>query len=211
MTFIGDGLRGLATLVDGTTRTLASTLATGPIWGAVSSPTGVRLSDDVDGPRVISYEEIYRSQPVIFALVNTLTRQAARLPIRAYRGDPLGEYEALPATHSLARLIAKPAPGMTSFHLKQALLQPTLIHGNAMLGKYRANKRSLPTELLRLDWRFMNAYARMGGPIEMWSTTQTGTEVGLDPSSVIHVCWDPPSGNLGVSPLEALGTTVRGG
>jgi len=179
-------------------------------WGSVATQPEVRLADDAAGARVVSFEDIYRSQPVVFALVNTLVRQASRLPWRAYEGDPYGEHTPLPAGHPLQRLLARPAPGCSGFDLKQSLFLPVLIHGNAVLAKYRGDgDQRPPTELLRLDWRAMDAYARRGLPVEKWVSRQVdplGHE--LDPSAIIHVCWQPPSGGIGVSPLEALGVTV---
>ncbi len=214
MSLLGDTFRTIGavrSIIDAAGRDVAR-VGLGPIWGAVTQPTGVPLAEGKDGlPRTIHYEDIYTShQPTIFALINTLTKQTARLPLIAYQGDPYGEHEALPLRHELARLLRKPAPGSTGHDLKQALMLPTLIHGNSAVGKFHGNgPDEPPTELLRLDWRHMGAYARNGGPIEFWTSTQLdGTQRRLEADAVIHTCWQPPSGPLGVSPLQALGVVV---
>lgn len=211
MTRIANGLRTAAVTLDNLARAY-SLVSQGAGWrtGTLPIAHSVPLTEGPEGPRVIDFETIYRTQPAVFALVNTIAHQAARLPLRAYRGDPLGEFEPLPRDHGLARLIARPCPGKTSIDLKQWLIKPALIHGSSTVGKYLGNGADEPpTELLKLDWRFMSASARQGAPIHEWASSQAdGIPRPIDPSAVIHTCWDPPSGWLGISPLEALGVTI---
>lgn len=215
MSRIGNGLRTAAATIDNLARAYALVRG-GAGWTATGSlpvERALPLTDGPEGPRVIDFETVYRTQPMIFALVNTIAHQAARLPLRAYIGDPDGEYRPLPFDHPLPRLLRKPCPGKSAIDLKQWLIKPALIHGNSTIGKWLGDGVDDPTlppqELLKLDWRFMAAYARTGGPIHEWASSQAdGVLRSIDPSAVIHTCWDPPSGQLGVSPLEALGVTI---
>lgn len=187
-----------------------SNVALGPIWGAVSTPTSVQLTSDERGSRCISFEEIYRSQPAVSATVNKIARQVSRLPLRAYEGDRFGEHEPLPPEHPLQRLLQHPTDRRGQMYLKQALVLPLLIHGNSVVAKYRGDgPNQPPTELLKLDWPFLSAYANQGGPIDFWGSRQVSSqERFISAQEVIHIGWQAPSGELGVSPLEQLGTTV---
>jgi HK97 family phage portal protein len=58
----------------------------------------------------------------------------------------------------------------------------------------------------------LNAYGEPGGTIEVWGTTQfeNYTERFIDAADTVHIAWPAPSGSeVGVSPLEKLGVTIR--
>jgi phage portal protein BeeE len=87
-----------------------------------------------------------------------------------------------------------------------------LIHGNAVVAKVRGpDRRPRRIMLWPLDWARMSAYGQVGGRIEWWSTTQfDNTERFISVEDTIHFAWPgPDGGEIGVSPLEKLGVTIR--
>jgi HK97 family phage portal protein len=91
-------------------------------------------------------------------------------------------------------------------------MQDLLIHGNALVVKVRSGGPETPPDMLwPLTWPKLSAYAADGYPIAGWSTTQFGgQERWINPEDVVHFAWEPPDDSgIGISPLEALGTTVR--
>ena len=158
--------------------------------------------------RTISYSSLYRTQPWVAVLVNKLNRQISSLPLKIYRSNSQNDRERV-RDGSLAELLRNPWPRAAPVHLKQKLAFPALLHGNATIAKYRPRAGRPPTELLPLDWRYLAAHDDgQGGTIDFWETSQTGRPKYLAPDAVIHVAWEAPDGNVGVSPLQQLGITL---
>jgi HK97 family phage portal protein len=176
-----------------------------PMWSDGTS--------DHDDPSAFlkSYEAIYRSQPVLAGVIDKLTRRIATLPLLAYQGKPEGPREAT-FGDSLDTLIRKPMPRHGTVHFVAHVVQSLLIHGNAVVAKVRGSDPDAPpTMLWPLDWSYLSAYGQIGGTIEWWSTSQfEGQERFIRADNVVHVAWPGPSGSeIGVSPLEKLGVTIR--
>lgn len=162
---------------------------------------------DVDA-RLISYADVYNTQPVVAAAVNKLTRQAATLPLKVYRLDENGERDRV-RNHPLEELLRKPVGRRGPVHLKQWILMPLVTHGNAVIAKFRADPDGPPTALLPVSWPCIEAYAPQGGPVEWWATTQTGERRWLKVEDTMHFAWESPEGEIGTSPLRQLGITVQ--
>lgn len=166
-------------------------------------------SEDTEADAVlVSFSEIYNTQPVVAAAVNKLTRQGATLPLKVYRRKESGERERV-TDHPLADLLSRPVARRGPVHLKQWVFMPLLTHGNSILAKYRADPDGPPTALLPVDWRCVEAYAPTGGPVEWWATTQTGERRWISVEDTLHFAWESPDGEVGTSPLRQLGTTVQ--
>lgn len=177
--------------------------------GGVESIT---LAPNADGTRrTVSFAELYRSQPFVFALVNKLSHHVATLPLKVYERQADGQRKRVTDPEdSLVRLLYRPAARYGPVHLKQWLVQPLLVHGNAVVAKYREKQGEPPVELLPMDWRYLSAYAQQGGPIQKWVTNETGKWYEIDAGETVHAAWmSPTCRDLGVSPLEALGVTLR--
>jgi HK97 family phage portal protein len=160
--------------------------------------------------RLVSFESVYRSQPAVASCVDFLVQQISVLPIRVFKVN--GADNRTPVTdrsNPLLSLLRRPAPRRGELHLKQWLALPALTHGNALLAKYREVSDGPPTSLLPVKWQFASAYAEQGGPVEWWSTSQTGEDRFFPIEESVHLSWEAPSGEIGVSPLEQLGTTVQ--
>lgn len=173
----------------------------------------VTLAANGDGTqRVVSFDRIYASQPVVYALVNKLVRHISTLPLKVYEVDSAGMRRPVDdPSDDLVRLLRHPADRYGQVHLLQWLTLPWLVNGNAVVAKYRGNGHDAPpTELLPMDWRYLSAYAPRGGPITYWVTSETGDWRAIDAAESIHVAWNSPTArDVGLSPLEALGTTIR--
>jgi HK97 family phage portal protein len=165
-------------------------------------------SVNLAGDRTISFANIYRTQAWVAINVNKLTRQIARLPLKAYKVNDEGHREEV-LRGPLADLLAKPWERGSALNLKQALTFPTALHGNALLAKMRRERGGPPTAFLPLDWRFLTPHLDTRGGIMFWETRQTGKPLFVDPADVVHVAWEAPDGDIGVSPLQQLGVTLR--
>lgn len=174
-----------------------------PMWSDGSS------DHDVDG-RLVSFASIYNTQPVVATAVNKLSRRIATLPFDGYKRLPDNGRE-LVRDDTLDSLIRKPLPRWSKVHLLHHIAQQCLVHGNAVMAKVRGSDPDAPpVGLWPLDWAHMNAYAPQGGRIEWWSTTQfEGQERFLAVEDTLHFAWASPAGEVGTSPLEQLGVTIR--
>jgi HK97 family phage portal protein len=174
----------------------------------VSGPRSVTLTAGAEGPRVVSFEEIVESQPVVAAASNKLVRQIATLPLKVYRRNSQNERERV-IDHPLATLLNQPVPRRGPVNFKQWMARPGFVHGNSLMAKYRGDGPDRPpTNLLPLRWQYVSAYADTGGPIEYWGTTQTGEWRWLPVDETLHFAWESGAGELGVSPLTQLGVTI---
>jgi HK97 family phage portal protein len=176
-----------------------------PDWQSSDEPSS-------RGNQLVSYERIYRAQPIVSGTVDKLTRRIASLPFDAYQVSPDRREREQTYGDSLATLLRRPMPGWGSTHLLAHISQSVFIHGSALTAKLRGPDRDAPPIMLwPLDWSQVSAYALPGGRIEWWSTTQfDGTERFLSTNDVILFAWPAPDGGeIGVSPLEKLGVTIR--
>lgn len=180
-----------------------------PMWS-----DGERWGDE-DGRYLKSFDAIYRSQPVIAGVVDKLTRRVATLPLDVLSVAADGSRKPEPRS-SLSSLLGKPLPRWSKVHLLAFIEQSLLVHGNAVLAKLRtgSDADAPPDMLWPLDWAHLNAYGEPGGTIEWWSTSQFGEPLGgerfIRAADTIHFAWPAPSGGeVGISPLEKLGVTVR--
>lgn len=172
-------------------------------WGPLDG------SVDGDGRLLASFSEIYRRQPQIAGVVDKLARRIATLPLDAYRrtGDDKREVVRGDALDSLIR---KPMPRAGAVHFLHSIAWSLLVHGNALAAKIRGPEPDAPPlNLWPLDWSMVGAYAQQGGPVEWWSTIQFGEERFIPVAETLHFAWTGPDGEIGVSPLEKLGVTIR--
>lgn len=161
------------------------------------------------GGATISYGALYRSQPWAHIVINKLTRAISRLPLKVYERNSQGAKIRV-RDGRLYDLINQPAPRKGPVHFKQWLTLSTLIHGNSVLGYYRPEKGGPPAKVWPLDFRFLAPHSFYeGGPIDAWESTEFGDRVFIASEDCLHVAWEPPDGRVGVSPLQALGITVR--
>jgi HK97 family phage portal protein len=158
---------------------------------------------------IASFIGLYDSQPWVAAAVNKINRHVMALPLRLYREvTDDGEFEPV-HQHPIMDLILHPWERCGSVQLKQKLSFPTLVHGNAVLGKIRDEPNGPPTQLVPLDWRFLIPWSLDDGEILFWESTQPDRAQFWGANEVVHVAFEAGNGDLGVSPLKQLGTTLR--
>lgn len=158
-----------------------------------------------------SYRHLYESQPAVAIAANKLTRQTSRVPLKVYRGDS-GSGKERVTDGTLVDAIRSPAKGRGSTHLKQWLMLPALIHGNSAVQKIRRSAGGPIVGFRPLNWRLLTPRwidNDVEEPIDYWVyDASSGREV-IQPDDIIHIAWHPAAGQIGVSPLKQLGTTLR--
>jgi len=193
----------------------------GPTTIIVESGGGrVELTED-DRQRTISYADIYASQSMIATVINKLVRQLSTIHWKVYQRPAKNASqngrakhpEEVPE-HPLAQLIHAPAPGYGCVSLMEWISLPLHVHGGGVIAKFRGSGPGTPpTELFPLDWRFLQAWARIGTPVLMWASVQTGSLKWIAPSEVVYTAWASPAGSNGAwlctSPLQQLGVTIK--
>lgn len=164
------------------------------------------------GPPV-SYQRIYDTQSTVGTVVNKIARNFARVPWIVERLDPENRrYTRVEDDHELVQLLERPAPGLGPMAFKIWMAHGLLVEGNAVILQHRAVADGPPTELFPLDWRHLLPYRPAGGMIDRWITNETGVSRSFDRTEVLHLAWwsqGGAGGQVGLSPLEQLGTTLR--
>jgi HK97 family phage portal protein len=143
--------------------------------------------------------------------LTSFARRIATLPFCGFQKLDDGSREEIHGD-ALDSLLRKPFPRGSTVLLNHHIAQSLLVHGNSLVAKLRGPDREQPPIMLwPLDWAKVSAYGPLGGRIEYWSTTQfDGQERILSADDAILFAWGAPSGcEVGVSPLEKLGVTVR--
>jgi HK97 family phage portal protein len=191
---------------------VGSPLQAPPLWTSGEQVDVYGYRDASSYPQM-TFDQIYRTQPWVAAVVNKLVRQISRTPLKVYRDGADGNHVRVrmgdndPGA-SLDYLLNWPAPRKGAIHLKQWLARPLLVFGNSLIAKYYGDGPEFPpTELVPMDWRYIDAYAQPGGEVEIWRTTQLGSPRFVAWESTVHTAWDA-DGCIGISPLEQLATSV---
>lgn len=161
------------------------------------------------GEKFASYQEIYETQHWVGVAINKLTRQITSLPLNVYRltGDGDAGARERVRDHPLVHLLHAPRPGKGPIYLKERLAFSALMHGNSVF-EIDTENGSAPSRLNALDWRFLSPICDEAGEVLGWETTQTGERRFLAPFDVMHMAWYAGRGDIGVSPLKQLGTTL---
>jgi HK97 family phage portal protein len=165
------------------------------------------------GSRPLSYAKVFAEQPWVSIAVMRLLTWAIRVPLKAYRRED-GESDKQrlsPREHSLAALLHEPWPRATQADLVQALLGPKLVHGNSLLDIEDGAGDKLRAK--EIDWRTVmpNRVDQTDANSEIvgWKVYgPTGGARNYSAETVLHLRWWSPLGNVGVSPLQPLRSTI---
>lgn len=190
---------------------LSSGLAT-PSYPFLPGGRGVGL---VAG-RTISFARIFRTQPAVASVLRRHAEQAARIPIHGFEYlDPEQDARRRVRDHPAVALLGRPRPRVPGVRLRWAISLGLKIHGNYVLWKRRPRRGAPPFELWPLDFRLVQPHLDGDtGRVVAWEWQGQGIP-GLKrgelvfPEDTLHFAWDAPDGELGISPLEQLGVTVR--
>jgi HK97 family phage portal protein len=147
----------------------------------------------------------------VYVCVNKLARAIARLPLKTY-GLSLADGERTEErTIPLAKLLRKPWPGARQYNLIECAVSTLAIYGNATFVKFRGGNGQTPVELWELPWPQVDVIAGRDYPIESYRWTGTsGKQKVFMAEDVVHFKYYNPNPDepYGVSPLEALATTL---
>jgi HK97 family phage portal protein len=163
---------------------------------------------DVVGDRVVSYAEIFATQPWVSAAVMRLLTWAVRVPLKAYRRTGEDSRERL-RDHPLADAIVAPWDRAGMAQLVQSMLGPLLVHGNGLVRIEEGRGGALRFE--PRDWRRVKPIGLDAAAVQGWEYLQDpgrGTVETMPVDGAVHLAWWSPLGPLGVSPLKQLGTTI---
>lgn len=156
-------------------------------------------------PGTVSYTKLYRSQVWVAVLVNKLSRQIARLPLKVYERDSQGDKVRV-IEGRLPNALEHPAPRKAPVDLKQWLAFAAVLNGNSLTAKTRSEPGGPTTGFERIEWPSVEAPNEKH---DYWIVREPGkvTRI-LQRADVVHIAWLAPEGMLGISPLEQLGMTL---
>lgn len=147
-----------------------------------------------------TYEAIYHSQPIVYAVVNKLVYGIARNPLVVDQTLDDGTHAAIGGT-GVGALLRNPFPRGSEFDIKAHIGLSAFIYGHALMLKYRPGPGQAPTELWPINWRNVQYVSDDRGVVG-YSITVGGLTSQVGPEDVVHVRL------VGGSPLEPLRRTV---
>lgn len=166
------------------------------------------------GTRPVSYARIFATQPWVAIAVMRLLTWSVRVPLKVYRrtDDEGGRVRLRPSDHPFAAAVVSPWERGSMAGLVTGMLGPLLVHGNGLMDVEEGAGGRIRFE--PLDWRRVR-------PIRLDPHDPTGEILGWDVYSadgrtsdarsadtVQHLRWWSPLGQLGVSPLRQLRSTI---
>ncbi len=161
------------------------------------------------GNKAATYEELYRTQVWVHAVVNRLARSIARLPLKVFVSpDEPAERQRL-RTGPLPDLLRRPGYRMGPGEMKQHIVSNVAIHGNCVLVKSRRMTGAPVVELLPSSFAYWDVRAdESGAP---WYVFSPGNRAAIPfrPEEILHFRWWAGGAGLrAVSSLDALRTTL---
>jgi HK97 family phage portal protein len=162
----------------------------------------------------LAYEEMYRSQPAVFSVVNRILYGICRLPIEAFMNGStegsFGDFGTKVEGHPLAVLLNEPWEGHSQWELKERLGWDLLVHGKCLALKFRPSPGRPPKELWPVPWRRVIPIADVRGIIA-FQLQLDGYIITVSPRDVLYLelagagSFGGGGGSLGgLSPLEPL-------
>jgi HK97 family phage portal protein len=162
------------------------------------------------GGRTVSYAKLFATQPWVAAAVMRMLTWAVRVPLKVYRRTGDDSRERLRSgDHPLATAIDRPYDNASMADLIQWLLGPLLVHGNAVCAVEEGARGKIQLE--SKDWRYTIPIMPWRGSLEGFRFDIDLSDMAYDRSvdQVLYVRWWSPTGPVGISPLQQLGTTLR--
>ncbi|HVQ60387.1 MAG TPA: phage portal protein [Solirubrobacterales bacterium] len=154
----------------------------------------------------VSFGKLYETQPWLAIVINKLTRQISRLPLKAYERNSQGERARL-TEGPLIDSISSPEPRKGPIDFKQWASFPTMLHGNSLIGKRRRSVGAPPSGYEYFDWRQVTPPTKEK---PFWTVGFGRDRRILELDEVVHFAWlSTKLGGLGISPLQQLGVTIR--
>lgn len=198
-----------STMVRGVQRMRAGVTLDGKeVDGRMFPVDGPGRSIALVGNKSATFEEFYRTQVWVQAVVNRLARSIGRLPLKIYvNPDEPRERERV-RTGTLAELLARPGPKLGPNALKQAIVSNVAIHGNAIVVKNRGLRSGPPVGLTPSSAAYWRVVSLPGGDIRYQFASGQGP-MWFYPDEILHFRWWAGGAGLwAASPLDALRTTL---
>lgn len=162
--------------------------------------------------RPISFAKIFATQPWVAIAVMRLLTWSIRVPLKVYRrvDDDGGRVRLRPREHPLAAAVVNPWDRGSMAELIQALLGPLFVHGNDLIDVVEGAGGQIRFE--PMDWRCV-APIRMdpndpNAEILGWKVHEPADVYERSADTVMHLKWWSPLGQVGVSPLEQVRSTI---
>lgn len=159
----------------------------------------------------VSYANIFRTQTWVGIAVRRLLFWSVMVPLKVYRRiDDATVVRLRPGDHPLAAAVVSPWDRGTMSMLVTSMLGSLLVQGNDLMDVHEGAGGALRFE--PLDWRCV-APIRLdetdpNSEIVGWKVRQGSTQFERSSDTVMHLRWWSPLGQLGISPLEHIRTTV---
>lgn len=161
----------------------------------------------------IPYARVYRQSVIVYAIVNRIASDLARLKLRWFREN--GE-EVRRAPGNVVDVLADPNPRDTEYSLKFAIYASTLLHGRAFLEKKKGDfgTGTAGARVVRLDpvlGQFMVPIADSDRNIVKYVRLMPdGTRRDVRADLIVpFVRWSPEDSPAGMSPLEPSSSSWR--
>lgn len=164
------------------------------------------------GGRPVSFAKIFATQPWVGIAVMRLLTWSVRVPLKVYRrlGDDGERVRVRPADHPLARAVAAPWDRGCMADLTMSQLGPLCVQGNALTDVIEGAGGQIRFD--PIDWRTVTPiradYTDPNGEILGWKIYEHGTPRERSADTVMHLKWWSPLGNIGISPLQQLRSTL---
>jgi HK97 family phage portal protein len=132
-----------------------------------------------------------------YACVRCLADSISSLPLHAYRKTPQGR---IPVGEDarMSRLLANPSPGSTGVDVISQIVVHLNVHGEAFVGKYRADGEIVQLGLLPPD----QMQVGLRGQRIVYTLQTTHGEVEPGPEDVLHIKGMSVDGLRGLSPIR---------
>lgn len=156
----------------------------------------------IRGNRATTFDGMYKSQPMVHAVVSKRVKASSRIPLKAYQFGVDGDTRSRVRSGGLALLLQTPHPRGSTFSLKAKIAYSLDVHGAALLWKYRPSTGAAPTELWPVDWKYVRVLRDARGPVG-YELHLDGNTYPLGVEDVVHF-----EQAQGVSPLEPLRRTL---
>ena len=151
--------------------------------------------------------------PGIAACIQVLTEDLAKVPLELYRKTSSGTRQKATDHPLYALLKGHPAPWLSSFAWRRALLHNALAHGNGFSRAWRTERGTVEKITLLKHGQTNVRWASDGEPF-FDLNSGGGTETGLSWQDVIHIPYrgttDRGSGGgiMGISPIQQNKETI---
>lgn len=167
------------------------------------TPSGIGLTD-----QFASYAQIYRQQLMVNGMVDKLSYNTARLPLKVYRRTPTGRDEARDTPY--AQLIRRPNPKHDAFFFWLWTASTFFVYGEALWMKFRGSD-GLPAELWPLHPA--NVKTREDGGELFYDfyggVSSTEPQFAIPTRDVVHFkTYNPDTTQRGISKIEPLRQTL---